>query len=352
MKKLYCPKCDLSVEASICESKDELVVKGCPVQALQQHATCPNCKTELADEDMLRFNLDAAYNEYRRENELLTITEIHDTYERYGLSQASFAKLLDLGAATISRYENGALQTKQIDTAIRNATDPRHMLTLLQKNGDRIPKSQLKRAQVRAQNMLGLDAAPESISYFFMQFSNLTIELNTTECLSVLNGYRTLSPERVVSMALYFSQQCDSIFRLCLNRAFFYADYAGFATTGKSISGLVYTHASAGPIIDGYDALIAMLLAKKELSIELVSAKGFENEKMIALHEPDLSLFSREENCVLENVATFLNGFNTANELSKHTYNEAAWQKTTEGQKIPYDYAFELHDLERLTKIA
>ena len=76
------------------------------------------------DKYKINFNLDDIslkqfYDEYRRRNNLLFPNEIKKIREKYNMSQTEFAKLLGMGAKTITRYENGTIQERTHDNLIR-----------------------------------------------------------------------------------------------------------------------------------------------------------------------------------------------------------------------------------------
>lgn len=99
--------------------------------------TCPECGGRIGDERVESANLRRAYEVYREGQGLLSASQIRDAYDSYGLSQASLREAARLGGATLSRYENGGVQTRQIDQAIRAASDPHAMLDLLAEKGAR-----------------------------------------------------------------------------------------------------------------------------------------------------------------------------------------------------------------------
>lgn len=74
-----------------------------------QILVCVECGEEFFCEELDNETLVRAYNEYRKNHKLLLPKEIKRIREQYGLSQRSFAKLLNWGDKTICRYENGSL---------------------------------------------------------------------------------------------------------------------------------------------------------------------------------------------------------------------------------------------------
>ena len=88
------------------------------------HLSCPKChEVVLRLQDARRLSADAI-TIYRRKHGLLSADEIRQIHRRFGLTQASFARLLRLGANTLSRWESGRnVQTEAMDTLLRMIRD-------------------------------------------------------------------------------------------------------------------------------------------------------------------------------------------------------------------------------------
>ena len=95
---------------------------------------CTVCGEELFNEELDSATLINAYNEYRRKHKLLLPEEIRKIREQYGLSQRSFAKLLNWGDKTIRRYENGAVQDRAHNSLLLFLREPENMRTYLTEN--------------------------------------------------------------------------------------------------------------------------------------------------------------------------------------------------------------------------
>ena len=95
---------------------------------------CAECGEELFNEELDSATLINAYNEYRRRHKLLLPEEIRKIREQYGLSQRSFAKLLNWGDKTIRRYENGAVQDRAHNSLLLFLREPENMRTYLTEN--------------------------------------------------------------------------------------------------------------------------------------------------------------------------------------------------------------------------
>jgi putative zinc finger/helix-turn-helix YgiT family protein len=89
-----------------------------------RHLRCPKC-----DEIVLRFQEAKRLQEdaiaiYRKQHGLLSADEIRAIRERFALTQAELARLLHLGANTVSRWESGRnVQTAAMDMLLRLIRD-------------------------------------------------------------------------------------------------------------------------------------------------------------------------------------------------------------------------------------
>jgi putative zinc finger/helix-turn-helix YgiT family protein len=88
------------------------------------HLSCPKChEVVLRYQDARRLSEDAVAI-YRRKHGLLSADEIRALREGFNLTQAEFARLLRLGANTLSRWEAGRnAQTEAMDTLLRLIRD-------------------------------------------------------------------------------------------------------------------------------------------------------------------------------------------------------------------------------------
>ena len=93
----YCEVCEREVETKIITRNQVFNVCGEDIEIAAQVMVCAECGEELFNEELDSATLINAYNEYRRRHKLLLPEEIRKIREQYGLSQRSFAKLLNWG---------------------------------------------------------------------------------------------------------------------------------------------------------------------------------------------------------------------------------------------------------------
>ena len=133
MKK-YCDVCGKEVETKVIERKETFDVCGEDIEVDAKVLVCAECGEEFFSEELDNAALLSAYNEYRRRHKLLFPDEIKKIREQYGLSQRSFAKLLNWGDKTICRYENGSIQDKVHNSLLLFLREPENMRTYLTEN--------------------------------------------------------------------------------------------------------------------------------------------------------------------------------------------------------------------------
>lgn len=341
-RQTYCSTCACEVSARKETRIERLKVRDAWIDVEQDTVMCPVCGERIGVEEVEDGNLRRAYEAYRQVQGLLDPAGIRSVYESYGLSQASFGKLLGLGGATLSRYENGGVQTRQIDQAIRAASEPNTMLDILAERGSEIPATQRRRAEGKAREKLVQDQA--SRSEYAVERGDFSVVLVSSEA-SKFSGFRSIDLERAREMAVFFASRCKHFYKLRFFKAMFYADFTAFAETSCSMSGLRYAHAPNGPVVHGHAALLAALVDGESLGIEEHEIGESSAEKIVALREADLSGFTEEERAILEKTAEFVNSFQTSSALSERTHDEPGWRETENGQLISYEHAFDLTTL-------
>lgn len=98
------------------------------------HLSCPKCREVVLRFEDARKLRQRALEIYRQEYGLLSAADIRLMRERFGLTQAQLARLLRLGANTISRWEAARnVQTASMDILLRMIRDLPGTLDYLRK---------------------------------------------------------------------------------------------------------------------------------------------------------------------------------------------------------------------------
>lgn len=169
---------------------------------------CAECGEELFNEELDSATLLKAYNEYRRRHKLLFPEEIKEIREQYGLSQRSFAKLLNWGDKTICRYENGAVQDKAHNSLLLFFKKPENMKTYIMENEVVIDERQKARLWEYIAKLEQNKGKSVKDNFFDLYFS-------TTPCEE--NGYKGFDYEKLCAMVLFFAQKSSELLKNEIN---------------------------------------------------------------------------------------------------------------------------------------
>ena len=153
--KGICPMCEKVVELDHIKGKEVYEIKEKKIEIDVDYFKCLECNDEFEDPNSENDPIEDAYIKYREQTCLMQPYEIRKLRKHYGLTQSELSNLLGWGGATLSRYENGALQDGAHDNLLQLIKDPQSMLTLINKNGDFLPadkKKSLKRELSTAAN--------------------------------------------------------------------------------------------------------------------------------------------------------------------------------------------------------
>lgn len=118
-----CPECGSQMREKEATLKfpvnsEEITVPESP------HLSCPKCREVVLRFDDARKLRQRALEIYRQKYGLLSADDILSIRERFGLTQAELARLLRLGANTISRWEAARnVQTASMDMLLRMIRD-------------------------------------------------------------------------------------------------------------------------------------------------------------------------------------------------------------------------------------
>ncbi len=114
-----CPKCDgrmmlKQIDKTICFKGENLDIQF-------EEFVCEDCQTHVGTVGQASAIQDLIADEYRKKVGLLTGKEIREKREELGISQKKLAEMASVGIASIKRWENGIIQTKSMDAALRSA---------------------------------------------------------------------------------------------------------------------------------------------------------------------------------------------------------------------------------------
>lgn len=328
--KGICPICEKETDSELVRKIEEIKVRGESIEVETEFYKCLVCGEEFEDPRSDNDPLDKAYRKYRRRHGMMQPEDIRQLRKRYGFTQGEMSNLLGWGGATLSRYENGALQDEVHGKILHLITDPRNLLNLIEQSSEVIPKHKRERL-VKELKM----AEEESFS-----FERILEERFGMYDPDELSGYMRLNLAKFFNAVLFFCQ--GGALKTVLNKLLFYADFKHFKEYTVSITGSKYIHLIHGPVPDHYESYFATLREYDELSIEEIEyGEDIIGEKFISEKKPDLSLFSETELKIIAEVKIYFRDFN-ANSIRNFSHNEKGYRETSNGDIISYKYARDL----------
>lgn len=329
-KRLLCEECWEEVDATYEMQHHVEDVRGVTVEVDIEHLICPKCGNSIDWAPLVDKGFDRLYRAYREKVGILQPEEIVAMRKRYGFSQRVFASILDIGVASLQRYERGYLSTDSHAQLLSNARDPRFLRTCLERGARKLTDEERAAAlaAVNAQCATRVDYA--------------IVRLDVLDCMPCTaapeTGMRAFDPDRLRETVIYLARRVHDLYRTKLNKVLFYLDFATYRESGRGFTGLRYARADFGPVPDQYELVMAGLVDGDVLAFR---EKG-EGQVVDAARDADLAAFSPSDISLLDAVCAFANTFATASALSSFSHTEPGWLETEPGGIIGYDYAARL----------
>ena len=134
-KKVFCEECRNDVEYVVKETRMVGSIKDETYQYMGKVAHCTECDSEIYVDEVNDYNLKMLYDEYRKENDIISLEHIREICKKYGIGKRPLSLLLGWGEQTFSRYYEGDIPTKQYSNILKNIyEDPSFYLNLLEDN--------------------------------------------------------------------------------------------------------------------------------------------------------------------------------------------------------------------------
>lgn len=329
----YCELCGKEVDTRIISCRETYNVCGEEIAVDAQVLVCAECGEELFCEELDSLTLVNAYNEYRKKHKLLFPEEIKSIREQYGLSQRSFAKLLNWGDKTICRYENGSLQDKAHNSLLLFLREPENMRTYLTENEVLLDDRQKTKLMDMVDRLEYVDKYKVDKQFFDTYFPREPGEYN---------GYKCFDYDKFCSMVLFFAQKMPDLLETKLMKLLNYSDMIFYKENGVSISGLRYAHLPYGPVPDNFTLLLGKMATDHIAHIEIQSDNGYEKHQVIPECEFSEEMVTASELDVLQRVYLKFKDFGSV-EISNYSHKERGYSSTKQGEIISYAYANDIN---------
>ena len=328
----YCEECGREVETKVITKRESYDVCGESIEVDAQILVCAECGEEFYCEELDNATLIRAYNEYRRRHKLLLPEEIKKIREQYGLSQRSFAKLLNWGDKTICRYENGSIQDKAHNSLLLFLREPENMRTYLTENEIVLDERQ------KAKLLDTVDKLEQDKEY---RAGRRFFEIFFSRIPSEENGFKGFDYEKLCAMVLFFAHKSTGLLKTKLMKLLNYSDMVFYKENGISISGLKYAHLPYGPVPENFDIILGKMAADHLAHIEVIYDGAYEKHQVIPECDVPEGVLSDSEVEMLNRIYEKFKSFGSV-EISDYSHKEKGYNATKTGQIISYAYAMDI----------
>jgi len=325
-----CPLCEKAGVIDNLRTKKPFQVRGETIEVDFEVLSCRDCGEELIDSKPERDPFAKAYRIYRKTHNMLQPEEIKELRKKYSITQGELSRILGWGGATLSRYENGALQDHTHDRVLKLLEDPRNLLKLVKTSSGALGEHR-RESLVNSLQRLIREENP--------------IERCLEECFfhvgqSVFTGFSTFSLEKFFNALLYFCK--GGKLKTVINKLLFYTDFKHFKEYSISITGAQYIHLPYGPVPQHYEIYLGKIVNEGTIEVKDV---WFSEEAVgqcyTSSEEPLLTVFSDKELITLATVNDYFKNFG-AKTISEFSHREKGYQETSQGQPISYEHASSL----------
>lgn len=324
--KNICPICEKVTECSQHEVQENYEIKGEEISVKVKYFTCSECNENFERSDEREDYLRLAYNKYRQLHDMIQPEEIVNFRKSYNLTQKELSGLLGWGGATLSRYENGALQDTTHDKILKLVLKPDNLLSLIRSQQSVLDDSKKnKLIQI-------LEKQLEDSCSFTTIITNWYAEHQP----SIESGFKRFDFNKFIQAILFFTK--EKVFKSKLCKLMFYTDFKYYKENAISITGSKYAHGFHGPIPDDFDILFATLLHENKIKAEEIDFGNYVGELYQSKQDADLGVFSNDEIETLVNIKSYFKDF-TAKQIREFSHKEKGYEETIDGQIINYDYA-------------
>lgn len=207
--KTFCEECRNDVEYSTKSVPMTASIKGKQYSYTGTEALCKECGSAVYVPEIIDANLRALYDEYRKENNIISLDEIKRIPAKYSIGKRPLSLLLGWGEQTFSRFADGDIPSKQYsDILLRIYNDPEYYLQLLISNKDNLKSA---------------------ISYekSYKATQKLIRELQNNFANNNFDGNK--SSDKINNVIQYLLIKCEDITPLALQKSLYYIQGFYFA---------------------------------------------------------------------------------------------------------------------------
>lgn len=165
----YCYECDKEVKIALKEQEITTDIKGISIFYIGNIAYCDECGEEVYISKIDDENIRKANAKYREAIGIIQQSEIKDLLVKYDIGQKPLASLLGWGEATIARYVDGLMPTKEYSNRLKELFNPQKMKELLDKKKSILTPVAQRKVASKIKTLLEVDInRPLQVANYFL----------------------------------------------------------------------------------------------------------------------------------------------------------------------------------------
>jgi len=286
------------------------------------------------------------YNQYREKYQFMFPEQLVRMRERYGLTAARMALLLDFGPNQYGNYEAGEVPSASNAKILRLANDPTTFLGIVRDKREELRPTEYEKLRRHIDALLDAQT-PRRVAGLAVAPTFSVAETDPDQ----YTGYVVPSPEKFAELVLYFFGHLDNLFKVKLLKLLFYCDFQHYRLFGRAITGQRYRAIQHGPVPQEYGQRLQEMVQQDLLQASFHSSLVQSSDgSPVLVHKATraarLEVFTDTERQVIQQVFHRL-GRKTRVELENLSHTERAWQENNALHgRISYQaYAFDLQSL-------
>lgn len=321
-------KCDNcgSTDTYVKNNHNKFIKNGYDIEFDSEERFCKKCDCSVYDRELDNITLKKAIQVYNRQYGISE--DIKKIRKEIGLSLDELANIIGCAKKTLISYEKGeSIPNDTYLIIIKTILDnPESIKLLIRANRNMFEDKKL----IRIEKKLNDYYANNSKGLF----------LNKETEASEYNGFTEIDIDKLINIITILSNK--GINKTKLLKELFYIDFLSYKTKSCSITGLEYTKLPYGPVVDDFEKIFDTLTINNIIDYNIKYNNNYEEHIIKSKVKPNFNIFRKEELDIINTIQDYFKDFNVK-EIEEYSHKENAYTKTKLGDKISYEYAFDIN---------
>ncbi len=159
------------------------------------------------------------------------------------------------------------------------------------------------------------------------------------------NSDYKFAPEKLRNLILFILEKCGgkpNLGETVIYKLLYFIDFEATELLGHPITGMPYVKLQYGPVPrkKEYDHVLRIMIEREELKFISHEYYGHRQKRYVNLCEPNSKVFSKVEEEIINRNLMQLSDMKAA-EIAHYVHGDVPWKKTTDGDVIDYNLAFQ-----------